>query len=366
MYRCPEQLDLWTNYPIGTKCDIWALGCIIYYLCFQKHPFEDSAKLRIINANYIFPNDSRYVCFHEIIRGCLEIDPNKRFDASMILDRLGAISETMGWSLKGPVKLKGKPIETPPTMTPNESPMHTSHTDATNQNGRSVPNRPAPPRPVPINAATKNIPPPRPNASPALATRNEHPQQNPINRDANAAGSSLFSFSSIKDGAGSLLKNLKDTSSKVLQQVQQAQQTSARSDLDVSLITSRVLVMPCPLDNVDQLKVYAESRYQLNRVSVYNLGPKSCARLPPPVRTIDCGGIYPMANKAPALAGIYHFIDDMFGFLNTDPKSVIIIQSPDNGGAMAANMVSSEQLTLEHLSNEILNNRFYIFRFVHY
>lgn len=349
MYRCPEQLDLWTNYPIGTKCDIWALGCIIYYLCFQKHPFEDSAKLRIINANYVLPSDSRYVCFHEIIKGCLEIDPNKRFDVSMILDRLGAISETKGWPLKGPVKLKGKPIETPPTITPNESPMHTTqHIDAANQNGRSAPNRPAPPRPVPMIAVgTRNIPPPRPNAAPALATRNEQLQQsmvqpNPMNRDANAAGSSLFSFSSIKDGAGSLFKNLKDTSSKVLQQVQQAQQTSVRSDLDISLITSRILVMPCPLDSVDQLKVYVESRYQLNRVSVYNLGPKYCPRLPPPVRTIDCGGIYPMANKAPALAGIYHFIDDMFGFLNADPKSVIIIQSPDNGGAMAANMVSNE------------------------
>lgn len=348
MYRCPEQLDLWTNYPIGTKCDIWALGCIIYYLCFQKHPFEDSAKLRIINANYVLPGDSRYVFFHEIIKGCLEIDPKKRFDVSMILDRLGAISETKGWPLKGPVKLEGKPIQTPPTMTPNDSPMHLEQIDLASQNGRSAPNRPAPPRPAHMNAGIKSIPPPRPNASAALVTRNEHPQQSTtmqqhaMNRDATAAGPSLFSFSSIKDGAGSLFKNLKDTSSKVLQQVQQAQQTAARSDLDISLITSRILVMPCPLDSVEQLRVYVESRYQLNRVSVYNLGPKYCVRLPPPVRTIDCGGIYPMANKAPALASIYHFIDDMFGFLNADPKSVIIIQSPDNGGAMAANMVSSK------------------------
>lgn len=106
MYRCPEQLDLWSNYMIGTKSDIWALGCVIYYLCFQRHPFEDSAKLRIVNANFTLPGDSRYVCFHEIIKGCLQIDPNKRFDASMILDRLGAISETKGWPMKGPIQLK--------------------------------------------------------------------------------------------------------------------------------------------------------------------------------------------------------------------------------------------------------------------
>lgn len=105
MYRCPEQLDLWSNHAIGTKSDIWALGCIIYYLCYQKHPFEDSAKLRILNAKYTFPGDSKYVCFMDIIKGCLQIDPNKRFNISMVLDRLGAISETKDWPLKGPVKL---------------------------------------------------------------------------------------------------------------------------------------------------------------------------------------------------------------------------------------------------------------------
>lgn len=106
MYRSPEQLDLWSNFVIGTKCDIWAIGCIIYYICFQKHPFEDSAKLRIVNANYALPGDSRYKCFHEIIKGCLQVDPSKRFDYSQILDRLGAISETKGWPLKGSLELK--------------------------------------------------------------------------------------------------------------------------------------------------------------------------------------------------------------------------------------------------------------------
>ena len=105
MYRCPEQLDLWANHPIGTKCDTWALGCILYFLCFQKHPFEDSAKLRIINANYVLPGDSRYLCFHDVIRGCLQIDPIKRFDTSTILDRLAAIAETKGWPLKGSIAI---------------------------------------------------------------------------------------------------------------------------------------------------------------------------------------------------------------------------------------------------------------------
>lgn len=105
MYRAPELLDTWSNYPIGPKADVWALGCVLYFLCFQKHPFEDSAKLRIINANYTMPNDSRYVCFHPIIKRCLQVDPNKRCDISAVLEQLASIAETKGWSLKGPLGL---------------------------------------------------------------------------------------------------------------------------------------------------------------------------------------------------------------------------------------------------------------------
>lgn len=229
-------------------------------------------------------------------------------------------------------------------MTPNPSPMHTSQGMPANQNnGRPIPNRPAPPRPAPANPAVNrnNGPPPRPNAAPAQQPQPAIPPQS-INREQVNAGSAaggLFSFSSIKDGAGSLFKNLKDTSTKVLQQVQQAQQTTVRSDFDISMITSRILVMPCPLDNIENLKGYVESRYQLNRVSVYNLGPKHCQRLPPPVRTVECGGIYTLTSKSPALAGLYHFIEDMYGFLSADPKSVIIIQGSDN--SMAATVVCS-------------------------
>ena len=46
-----------------------ALGCLLYKLCYQEHPFEDSAKLRILNANYRMPaNDNSYAAFQGIIR----------------------------------------------------------------------------------------------------------------------------------------------------------------------------------------------------------------------------------------------------------------------------------------------------------
>lgn len=68
MYRAPEMVDTWSNYFVGTPVDVWALGCILYTLCFMRHPFEDSAKLRIINANFSLPADTKFSCFHDIIR----------------------------------------------------------------------------------------------------------------------------------------------------------------------------------------------------------------------------------------------------------------------------------------------------------
>lgn len=68
MYRTPEMVDPWSNYEIGKPVDIWALGCILYALCYKRHPFEDSAKLAILNANYNIPvNDLKFKDYHSII-----------------------------------------------------------------------------------------------------------------------------------------------------------------------------------------------------------------------------------------------------------------------------------------------------------
>lgn len=48
-----------------------ALGCILYLLCFGQHPFEDGARLRILNGKYSIPaDDTRYLVFHGLIREC--------------------------------------------------------------------------------------------------------------------------------------------------------------------------------------------------------------------------------------------------------------------------------------------------------
>ena len=69
MYRAPEMLDMWANFPIDTAADVWALGCTLFFLCFHQHPFEDSAKLAIVNGNYRMPfGDFTYTMFHDLIK----------------------------------------------------------------------------------------------------------------------------------------------------------------------------------------------------------------------------------------------------------------------------------------------------------
>lgn len=342
MYRAPEQLDTWNNYPIGVKTDVWALGCILFCLCYKKHPFEDGAKLRIINGNYTIPSDSRFLCFNDIIKGCFMVDPNSRFDVSMVLERLGAISETKGWSLKGELGIIGKPLTSPTndalistTAAPTQSSSHVS-------SNNNVPLRPPPPRPSISNNLSQQAA-----AKPELRQPPPVPQLPQIQQQP-APSSGLFS--SIKGGAGSFLKNLKDTSSKVMQSVQQ---TMTKADMDLSFLTQRIIVMPCPTEgiestyktnHIDDVKLFIEQRYQPSKLSVYNLGPR-CPRLSPPIRTVECGFIYlPNPPKAPILSHMYALAEDMYGFLNNDPKNVIIIQSPDNGKGTAATMVCALML----------------------
>lgn len=68
MYRAPEMIDTWSNHEIGTAVDVWALGCICYALCCNRHPFEDSNKLAILNARFSCSQfESSYTDFITII-----------------------------------------------------------------------------------------------------------------------------------------------------------------------------------------------------------------------------------------------------------------------------------------------------------
>uniref|UniRef100_A0A915MJB6 non-specific serine/threonine protein kinase n=1 Tax=Meloidogyne javanica TaxID=6303 RepID=A0A915MJB6_MELJA len=53
-YRAPEMIDLFSGTPIDTKSDIWALGIMLYKLCYFSLPFGESA-LAIQGGLFSFP-----------------------------------------------------------------------------------------------------------------------------------------------------------------------------------------------------------------------------------------------------------------------------------------------------------------------
>ena len=55
-YRSPEMIDVYRKQPIDEKSDIWALGVLLYKLCYYTTPFEEQGQMAILNASFKFPN----------------------------------------------------------------------------------------------------------------------------------------------------------------------------------------------------------------------------------------------------------------------------------------------------------------------
>ena len=54
-YRSPEMIDVYRRQPIDEKSDIWALGVLLYKLCYYTTPFEQQGQMAILNASFKFP-----------------------------------------------------------------------------------------------------------------------------------------------------------------------------------------------------------------------------------------------------------------------------------------------------------------------
>ncbi|XP_017764332.1 PREDICTED: cyclin-G-associated kinase [Eufriesea mexicana] len=310
MYRAPEMMDTWNNEPIGPPVDCWALGCIIYSLITLKHPFPEGNKLAIVNGKYPpLPPNPRLACLHDIVKGCLEVSPVRRLTTSMILERLAAIAESNNFDPREPSKVEVS-SKTPPPPRPAQPP-----------NTPTPPPRPSPPI---------NVPPPRP-----------VPVQTAVAKVPVAQTTGLLS--SLKGGAGSILRNLKDTSSKVMYSMQQSM---ARTELDISYLTSRILIMPYPADgiesayranHVEDVRAFLQARHPPPaRIQLYNLsrGRLNVSRLPG--RHIDCSFAYASSDSnAPLLSALYQICQDIYRYLNADFNHIVVLYCNDGYRASA-------------------------------
>ncbi|KAJ6224835.1 hypothetical protein RDWZM_003380 [Blomia tropicalis] len=284
MYRPPEILDTYLHYPINTAMDIWAFGCLIYVLRFGQHPFEDSAKLRIINCNYTIPasaNESDIMV--QLIKSCIKLYPNNRSSATEII-------KLMEDNL---VDLNS------PCVTP----------------------RILPPTSQVLNPAINQT----------------QMQSNPTHQ-MNVPGIAQSYFSGFT-------RYIKDTSSKVMQTVQNS---IARQDLDLSVITSRLIVMSYPAEglesayrnHIEDVKAYLDSNGF--PYIVVNISGRSydTLRFGSHIKVIDGGNSWKDPKKPPHIMSVIAISDAIFKWMNQNDRNVVVIHCMDGKASSAVLTVS--------------------------
>lgn len=290
MYRTPEIVDLYSNFPIGEKQDIWALGCILYLLCFRQHPFEDGAKLRIVNGKYSIPvNDTRYTVFHDLIRAMLKVNPEERLSIAEVVRQLQEIAAARNVNPKAPI------------------------TELLEQNGgygNSGPSRAQPPCGGTVNSS-------------GVLALAEYDQPYGGFLDI------------LRGGTERLFTNLKDTSSKVIQSVA----NYAKGDLDISYITSRIAVMSFPAEgvesaiknNIEDVRMFLDAKHP-GHYAVYNLSPRIYRASKFHNRVTECGWA---VRRAPHLHSLYTLCRSIHAWLREDHRNVCVVHCMDGRAASA-------------------------------
>jgi len=281
MYRAPEMLDTWSNFPVNQAADIWAAGLVLYALCFNKHPFEDSNKLAIVNGNYRIPQtDAKYKMYHSLIKAMLNIDPNQRPTAGQLLEHLSAIAETHGYQTRGSLTI------TYPSAT-----------------------------------------------SPAV----EQLQPLPSGPLVNTEPSSASNVSALKASAGSLFSRLKDTSKAMVASVQQSM---VGRDLDFHCITSRVAAMSFPAEgiesayrnHIEDVRGMMESQHN-SHYMVVNTSERLYSDSKYPTGKLVQAG-WPV-GLVPPLDFLLDLCSSILDFLSRDARNVVVIHCLDGKSSTA-------------------------------
>uniref|UniRef100_A0A182VXE2 Protein kinase domain-containing protein n=1 Tax=Anopheles minimus TaxID=112268 RepID=A0A182VXE2_9DIPT len=165
-YRAPEMIDLFNGQDITVKADIWALGCLLYKVCFFTLPFGESA-LAIQSGSFSIPDSSKYSrSIHQLIRYMLEPDSEKRPNIYQVCEIAFGIAGRSN-PVRNLTKCSVPPLETLP-VPPFES--ETKRLPTVGSAGGLAGSTPKPLKPagqLPIEGGTSVAPRQRPKASQA-------------------------------------------------------------------------------------------------------------------------------------------------------------------------------------------------------
>ncbi|CAI0552296.1 unnamed protein product [Linum tenue] len=85
-YRAPEMWDLYRRDHISEKVDIWALGCLLFRICYLKNAFDGESKLQVLNGNYRIPEMPKYnLAVTVLIKDMLQASPEVWFRVNELL-----------------------------------------------------------------------------------------------------------------------------------------------------------------------------------------------------------------------------------------------------------------------------------------
>ncbi|KAL1931246.1 hypothetical protein VTP01DRAFT_10383 [Rhizomucor pusillus] len=122
-YRAPEMIDVYQKRPINEKADIWALGVLLYKLCYYTTPFEEQGQLAILNARFTIPAHPMFSDgLKRLIVSLLQEDQNRRPDIYQVVK---AVSDLRGvpCPIRNIYSTQSSPeVSTPPKPASNESP----------------------------------------------------------------------------------------------------------------------------------------------------------------------------------------------------------------------------------------------------
>ncbi|VVB07358.1 unnamed protein product [Arabis nemorensis] len=136
-YRAPEMWDLFRREIISEKVDIWALGCLLFRICYFKSAFDGESKLQILNGNYRIPESPKYSSsVTDLIKDMLQASPDERPDITQIWFR---VNEQL------PANLQKSLPDRPPEL--QSTGVHDGPSKSTNKSSPAPRRSPPPPPP---------------------------------------------------------------------------------------------------------------------------------------------------------------------------------------------------------------------------